>query len=551
MKRFGQTRLEWALLGIMAVVCAGLSFLQYRWTGELSRSDRARLRAGLDEQLHHLAQAFDEEMRRTCLSLLPNPEELREHGRAEAHRIRYEQWASSHDRGLFTRIAVAAPEQGTLKLYGLDNDGRLAPMDWPAEWAALQAAMTARSNGVRSPPAVPAHSTLIEMPVFESLRHRGDPGPELEWMIFDISEEYIGGKTLPRFVTEYLNRGSESVYDASVSWAASPGGVVFSTRPDTSSVAARADATIGIFPTKFLPPTGRRGQSRDGESTPRWILSARHHAGSLDAVVNRVRTRNLLISLVLIALLGGTALALVRSAAKSQRLSEMQFRFAAAVSHDLRTPLTAIRGAAFNIADGLVQERTAVEHYAKLILRNSEELTAMIENVLAFSASLHKDSQGRSEAVSIGDLLERAAAAMGSEIEQAGCRIELTVAPDLPGVAGDPIALEHAFRNLIGNAVRHASSGRWIGVVAAGSEGGVEVLVADRGPGIPEAEHKRIFEPFYRGEHTRAGRVRGVGLGLSLVKETIERHRGSVTIHNSPDGGAQFILRLPALPEVA
>ncbi len=151
----------------------------------------------------------------------------------------------------------------------------------------------------------------------------------------------------------------------------------------------------------------------------------------------------------------------------------------------------------------------------------------------------------------MGDLLRHAAAAMMPEIEQAGCRIDVDVSPDLPTAAGDPVAVELVFRNLIGNAVRHGGGGKWIGVSAAPSGDGVEVRVCDRGPGVPEPERTRIFEPFYRGEQTRARQVPGTGLGLSLAKDTVERHRGSIEVRNAPEGGAQFIVRLPALPEAA
>ena len=239
---------------------------------------------------------------------------------------------------------------------------------------------------------------------------------------------------------------------------------------------------------------------------------------------------------------------LVQYTARSRRLAEMQFRFAAGVSHDLRTPLTAIRGAAFNLVEGLVKDPAAIGRYAKLILRNAEELTAMIENVLAFSASLHSDKQEAPEVFAIGDLLEHAAASVAQEIEQAGCRIELAVAPDLPAVAGDAVALELVFRNLISNAARHGSGGKWIGVSAARFGDGVEIRISDHGPGIAESERKRIFEPFYRGEKSRSQRIQGTGLGLSLVKITVERQKGAVEVHNSPGGGAQFTVRLPAAP---
>jgi signal transduction histidine kinase len=545
-KRIGQARIEWALLGVIAVVCAVLSFLQYRWTGELSRAEPALLRAGLNEQVPRLVRAFNEEIRESCTMLLPDATGIRQQGAAEAHKTRYEQWASSHDRSLFKRIGVAMPEQGNLKLYGIDGEGRFAGIEWPPNWEILRDAMMARIGGAGRPPNAPPNSGTIELPVFAD---PGDRGSEIEWMIFDLNEDYLRTKVLPRLVTEYLNPAGEAVYDVSVDQAGPDGAVIFSTRSDKASVAAGADATAAIFSSEMGPSPGRgRGRFRDDPHASRWTIAVRHRAGSLDIAVARARTRNLFASLVLVGLLGGTAWALVQYTARSRRLAEMQFRFAAGVSHDLRTPLTAIRGAAFNLVEGLVKDPAAIGRYAKLILRNAEELTSMIENVLAFSASLHSGKQEQREVFSIGDLLEHAVAAMAQEIEQAGCRIELTVAPDLPPVAGDAVALNLVFRNLIGNAARHGAGGKWIGVTAAPFADGVEIRVSDRGPGIPETERERIFEPFYRGEQTRAQRVQGTGLGLSLVKTTVERQRGTVEVHNSPGGGAQFTLRLPAAP---
>jgi signal transduction histidine kinase len=368
------------------------------------------------------------------------------------------------------------------------------------------------------------------------------------------NDDTIRKEMLPRLVGEYLNPGGDAVYDASVSWAGPHGQLIFSTRADHASVAPGADATAGIFFADNAATPGRRhGRPHEESSRMRWTLAVRHRAGSLDAFVSQAQTRNLLTSLILIGLLGGAAWALVRYTARSRRLSEMQFRFAAGVSHDLRTPLTAIRGAAFNLASGVVNEPAATARYGSIILRNAEELTQMIENVLAFSATLHSSAEPRSEAFDVGDLLEHAAEAMAQESEQAGCRIEVNIAPELPAVAGDPVALELAFRNLIGNGVRHAAQGKWIGVSAARSENGsgdgVEICVSDRGPGVPEADRERIFEPFVRGEQTRNVQVRGNGLGLSLVKDTVEKHRGTVSVHNSPGGGAQFVVHLPALQE--
>jgi signal transduction histidine kinase len=245
-------------------------------------------------------------------------------------------------------------------------------------------------------------------------------------------------------------------------------------------------------------------------------------------------------------LLAGTAFTLVQYTARSRRLAEMQFRFAAGISHDLRTPLTAIRGAAYNLYAGLVRSPQAIEKYLHLILRNAEDLTLMIENVLAFSVG-HHGGNG-SEKIAVGDLVRNAAEALSPEIEQADCRLDLDIAPNLPELRGDPVAVGMAIRNLIGNALRHGGSGKWIGIAVATAEKNLEVRISDRGPGVAAAERGRIFEPFYRSERTRAGRIPGTGLGLSLVKATVERYQGSVEVTEAPGGGAQFIMRFRAEP---
>ena len=364
-------------------------------------------------------------------------------------------------------------------------------------------------------------------------------------MVVEMNENYIRNKVLPRLVSEYLNP-LEQDYDVSVSPANAEEDVIFSTRKDAKAVAANADATAGLLSVDIGGGRGR-GRGRDQGRGTRWVIAVRHRAGSLEAAVTAARGKNLIASLLLVGLLGGAAWVLVQYTARSRRLAEMQFQFAAGISHDLRTPLTAIRGAAFNLVEGVVKEPAAVSRYLRLILRNSEELTAMIENVLAFSATLQSGKHAQSESLAVGEVLRRAVETMTPEVEHAGCRMEVNIASDLPAVAGDRVAVELVFRNLIGNAVRHGLGGKWIGISAAVHGQEVQVRVSDHGPGVAEEERERIFEPFYRGEQTRISRVPGTGLGLSLVKNTIERYKGKVEVNNSPGGGAQFTVRLPAL----
>ncbi len=551
MRHLRQNRLEWTLFGLIALGCAGLSVLQYRWIGEVSRAEGARLRASLDEQARRFAHRFNEELRENCRALLPEADELAESGVAQAHQQRYQDWAASHDVKLLARIAVAVREQDQLQLYALDSRGALQPAVWPTQWAELRASLVMRAAGEGGPPRVPADSTLIEMPVLASDGRRRGPGRELEWMIFEVDEGYVRDQVLPRLVREYLNPGEEANYDVSVQWwqekwSQEKGPLVFATRADRASVIDGADRLEGLFPRQIASPNGhrrRRGNDEDGPS--RWVLAVRHRVGSLEAAVTRSRWLNLATSLGLIVPLGSAAWVLVRYTGRARRLAETQFRFTVGMSHDLRTPLTAIRGAAFNLAEGVVQEPTAMRRYGQLILRNAEELTSMIEKVLAYSQSLRAGQEEPRREVAIGELVKQTCAAITSEAEQAGCVLEVTVAEGLPAVSGDPVALEFAVRNLISNAARYAAEGKWIGVSVLAAEGGVEMQVADRGPGIPDEELERIFEPFYRGERSRNSQVRGTGLGLSLVKETAERHGGRVTVVNRPEGGATFTLWLP------
>ena len=183
------------------------------------------------------------------------------------------------------------PEHGTLGLYGMDSEGRVAPMEWPPGWAVLRNQMTARMHGADSTPTARADSTLIEMPVFGDSGGRRGRRQELEWMIFEVSEDHLRSKTLPHLVAEYLSSGAEAVYELSVSWPDPRRPIVFSTRADKSSVAPDADLKKEIFPIHIAAsPGGHRGRFRDEESPPRWMLAVRRRAGSLDAAVASTRT---------------------------------------------------------------------------------------------------------------------------------------------------------------------------------------------------------------------------------------------------------------------
>ena len=224
--------------------------------------------------------------------------------------------------------------------------------------------------------------------------------------------------------------------------------------------------------------------------------------------------------------------------------------FVANVSHELRTPLTVIRGAAHNLNRGVVQERSQIERYSGLIIQHAEQLGEMVEQVLQLAGAKKNQSAAVRQPVVLVEVLNEALAATVHDVEAAHCTLQLELPPSLPAVTGDAAALRRAFQNLITNAAKHGGAGGWIGVTAVTDENAneptVEIQVADRGAGIPPSELSDIFKPFFRGRLAQTRQIRGSGLGLSLVREIIEAHGGSIAVRSEGGGGTTFIIRLPA-----
>jgi signal transduction histidine kinase len=227
--------------------------------------------------------------------------------------------------------------------------------------------------------------------------------------------------------------------------------------------------------------------------------------------------------------------------------------FVAGVSHELRTPLTVIHTAAYNLRGKLANNPAQVERYGALIQQESGRLKELVENVLQFSnAQAGRVIQDR-EPLTVESVIEQAVESSKTLITGAHCVVEKSIAPGLPQILGDPVALRQALANLVGNAAKYGTAqDHWIGIFAnpVGVNGNqaVEISVVDRGPGIPTEEQAQIFDPFFRGARAVQDQVHGTGLGLSLVKKIVEAHGGSVRVKSSPAKGAEFIVTIPAAP---
>ncbi len=215
-----------------------------------------------------------------------------------------------------------------------------------------------------------------------------------------------------------------------------------------------------------------------------------------------------------------------------------------AVSHDLRSPLTAIVTAGEALAlDGLqAQER---KELASVILEESGRLARLVDNLLDLSRLQAGAAEPRREWTSIEEVARAALDELGGREGE----WSLSIDRELPLVLADPTQMERAIVNVLENARRH-SGGHPVSVRAravrslGGSEGKLIVRVVDRGPGIPPAQLERVFEPFYRAG-TASGGHRGSGLGLAIARGFTEANGGALHVESLPGQGATFVFELP------
>ena len=301
----------------------------------------------------------------------------------------------------------------------------------------------------------------------------------------------------------------------------------------------------------------------------RWVLMAKHRAGSLEVAVSAVRWRNLMISSGVLLLLTLAIGLILVSARRAQALARQQMEFVAAVSHELRTPVSVIGAAAGNLADGVVGDPQRVRKYGETIQGEARRLAETVERVLQLAGIAAGRAAVTRVPVHPADLINDSIGACRVEIEAAGFTVEVAIAENLPNVVGDVTVLKSALQNLISNAVKYGGSARWLRVSASlegaspsghahivvqsrswrGSGRHVSFSVEDRGLGIDADDRKHVFEPFYRGREAVTQQIQGSGLGLNLVLLIAAAHGGRVTLTSEPGKGSTFTLSLPAITD--
>lgn len=211
------------------------------------------------------------------------------------------------------------------------------------------------------------------------------------------------------------------------------------------------------------------------------------------------------------------------------------------VSHDLKTPLAAISGASSLLQRASLEPETQ-HQLLETISDEADRLNRLLENVLQMSKLESGMTTPAFEWHVLEELIGNSLSRMRRELQ--GHRVDVRLAPDLPLIYVDGLLLEQVFVNLLENAARYTPAESQIIVRAAATDAVLNITVSDNGSGIPLGEEDRIFEKFYRAAANGDG-TRGSGLGLAIVQAIVKAHSGTVIARRSPEGGAEFLIRLP------
>jgi two-component system phosphate regulon sensor histidine kinase PhoR len=228
-----------------------------------------------------------------------------------------------------------------------------------------------------------------------------------------------------------------------------------------------------------------------------------------------------------------------------RRLESLRRDFVANASHELRTPIAAVRSATETLRDGALDEPDAAIRFVDIIDRNAQRLQSLVEDMLELSKLESNEFKLKRERVELGSVVPIVLALFRERAEKKGVRLAADLPREATAVLGDARALEHVLLNLVDNAVKYCPHGTRIIVKASRHGDRVKLVVADDGPGIPAEHLPRVFERFYRVDAGRSRELGGTGLGLSIVKHMVEAMRGRVSVESEVGRGSTFKVSLP------
>ena len=240
------------------------------------------------------------------------------------------------------------------------------------------------------------------------------------------------------------------------------------------------------------------------------------------------------------------ALVVLNDVTRLEKLENIRRDFVANVSHELKTPITSIKGFVETLKDGAMEDRDSALRFLDIIVKHTDRLTAIIEDLLALSR-IEQESDQEQIPVTWGhvkDVLDGAVMVCRSKAMEKNIAINLSC-DAVTQASYNALLVEQAVVNLIDNAIKYSERGGSIDVSAHTENGALYLAVKDTGAGIPQEHLPRLFERFYRVDKARSRKLGGTGLGLAIVKHIVQAHGGAIEVESVHGEGSTFTIKIP------
>jgi two-component system phosphate regulon sensor histidine kinase PhoR len=262
--------------------------------------------------------------------------------------------------------------------------------------------------------------------------------------------------------------------------------------------------------------------------------------------VGTVRRRNFSVTAAPVRAAGANGAVLVlHDITELRRLERVRRDFVANVSHEFKTPLTAIQGFAETLLNGALDDRANRKRFVEIIREHARRLARLTDDLLKLS----RIEAGRLELeirpVPVEALVNGCVETARLKAEAKGIEIHVETQKGSPPIRGDGVQLGEVLQNLLDNAVQYTPTGGRVEVISCANGQNVVFTVADTGIGVPEADLERIFERFYRVDAARSREAGGTGLGLSIARHIVEAHGGRIWVESAVGLGSRFHFSIP------
>jgi two-component system, OmpR family, sensor histidine kinase SenX3 len=588
------------LVASLFVLLGVLAYLQYAWLGQISDGERERLQRNLKADTQRFADDFNREIQNAYFNFQIDADGWREKNSSEFNE-RYKFWSEKTAYPNLVKDFYFVELKNEMLWQFKREKKAFEAAQWTENLDKLKPTLAAESFEpvTEEIPALlmPVNEAeqkttriLVRTPNTENIIGAPSGTPEKYGvLIIELDENTIKTQLLPDLVKKYFSQNESANYklaitnkdnqtifqtenltatDASAKlFEFSPDNFIFFTNREILSTvhterrktivlsktesqttennsAQNSNRRIEMQMTNNEKPRVRIFESNKSENDSAWTLNVQHTAGSLEQFITNTRRRNLAVSFGILSLLGISVGLIFLSALRAKLFAQRQVDFVSSVSHELRTPLAVIYSAGENLADGVTKEQNQVARYGDLIKGEGRKLSKMVEQILDFAgADSGKKKYDRRE-TNVAEIIENALAECRSLLDEKEFKIEKNIAENLPPISADKTALSQAIQNLIVNSVKYSSGEKHLKISANNGGGRIKITVEDKGIGIAPKDLKHIFEPFYRAKAVVDEQIHGNGLGLSLVRQTIEAHGGKISVESEIGKGSKFTIIL-------